>query len=81
MFANAHERLNTLRQGIVRGRALLDQMLALARAQSSEITSNTTVSVQLYRHVLEDLMPLAEAKGIDIGVVSDADAHVTVNGG
>ena len=80
MSANAHERLNILRQGILRGRALLDQMLALARAQSSEITSNTTVSVQqVYRHVLEDLMPLAEAKGIDIGVVSDADAHVTIS--
>ncbi|MCK9376977.1 MAG: ATP-binding protein [Syntrophobacterales bacterium] len=80
MSANAHERLNTLRQGIERGRTLLDQMLALARAQASEITSNTSVSVQqVYRHVLEDLMPLAEAKGIDIGVVSDSDAHVPVN--
>ncbi len=80
MSANAHERLNTLRQGIERGRTLLDQMLALARAQASEITSNTPVSVQqVYRHVLEDLMPLAEAKGIDIGVVSDSDAHVPVN--
>ena len=80
MSANAHERLNTLRQGIERGRTLLDQLLALSRAQTSEITSNTSVSVQqVYRHVLEDLMPLAEAKGIDIGVVSDSDAHVPVN--
>jgi two-component system OmpR family sensor kinase len=80
MSANAHERLNTLRQGIERGRTLLDQMLALARAQASETTSNTTVSVQqVYRHVLEDLMPLAEAKGIDIGVVSDSDTRVPVN--
>ncbi|MHB9075266.1 MAG: sensor histidine kinase [Desulfobaccales bacterium] len=80
MSANAHERLNTLRQGIERGRTLLDQMLALARAQASETTSNTTVSVQqVYRHVLEDLMPLAEAKGIDIGVVSDSDTHVPIN--
>lgn len=80
MSANAHKRLNTLRQGIERGRTLLDQMLVLARAQTSEITSNTTVSVkQVYRHVLEDLMPLAEAKSIDIGVVSNTDAHVPVN--
>ena len=79
MSANAHERLNTLRQGIERGRTLLDQMLALSRAQASEITTNATVSVQkVYRHVLEDLMPLAEAKGIDIGVVSILDTHVPV---
>ena len=80
MSANAHERLNTLRQGIERGRTLLDQLLALARAQASAITPNTTVSVQqVYRRVLEDLMPLAEAKGIDIGVVSDLDAQVLAN--
>ncbi|MDA8083503.1 MAG: ATP-binding protein [Nitrospiraceae bacterium] len=80
MSANAHERLNTLRQGIERGRILLDQMLALARAQASEGTSRTTVSMQqVFRRVLEDLMPLAEAKGIDIGVVSDSDTHVAVN--
>ena len=80
MSANAQERLSTLRKGIERGRTLLDQLLALARAQSSANTSNTTVSVQqVYRRVLEDLMPLAEAKGIDIGVVSDPDAHVLVS--
>ena len=77
MSTSAHERLSTLRQGIERGRTLLDQLLALARAQTSAITPNTTVSVQqVYRRVLEDLMPLAEVKGIDIGVVSDSDAHV-----
>lgn len=80
MSANAHERLNTLRQGIERGRTLLDQLLALARAQAPAIMPNTTVSVQqVYRRVLEGLMPLAEAKGIDIGVVSDSDACVLAN--
>lgn len=80
MSANAHERLNTLRQGIERGRTLLDQLLALARAQALAITPNNTVSVQqVYRRVLEDLMPLAEEKGIDIGVVCDLDAQVFAN--
>ncbi len=80
MSANAHERLNTLRQGIRRGITLLDQMLALARAQGSTVTTDSTVSIQqVYRRVLEDLMPLAEAKGIDIGVVSDSDAQVIAN--
>ena len=80
MSANAHERLNTLRQGIERGRTLLDQLLALARAQAPTIMPSTTVSIQqVYRRVLEDFMPLAEVKGIDIGVASEVDAHVFVN--
>lgn len=80
MSMNARERLSTLRTGIERGRALLDQLLALARAKASAIKPATTVSVlSIFRRVLEDLMPLAEAKGIDVGVVTDSDAHVLVN--
>ncbi len=80
MSTKALGRLNTLRKGIERGRILLDQLLALARVQSSGTTSGVSVSVQqVYRHVLEDLMPLAEAKDIDIGVTSDFDARVPVN--
>lgn len=80
MSASAHERLNTLRQGIERGRTLLEQLLALARAQGSAVRSSTIVSIQkICRHVLENLMPLAEVKGIDIGVVNDLDARVFAN--
>jgi two-component system OmpR family sensor kinase len=80
MSANAQERLKTLRQGIERGRALLDQLLALARAQAATNTSPSRLSVQeAYRRVLEDLMPLAEVKAIDIGVVCAVDAEVMVN--
>lgn len=80
MPANTRERLNTLRQGIERGRTLLDQLLALARAQASTATPHSTVSVQqVYRRVLEDLLPLADAKGIDIGVVSDSDTQILAN--
>ena len=77
MSSRAHERLTTLRQGIERGRTLLDQLLTLARAQSSTSRANDKVSIQqVYRRVLEDLMPLAEKKDIDIGVTSDEDARV-----
>jgi two-component system, OmpR family, sensor kinase len=80
MSSLARERLATLQQGIERGRSLLDQLLALARAQSPISLPSTKVSVlQVYRRVLEDLMPLAEAKGIDIGVMSEEDAHVLVS--
>ncbi len=76
----AQQRLNTLRQGIERGRTLLDQLLALARAQSSTNSPTITVSVnQIFRRVVEDLLPLAELKNIDLGVVSDKDAQILIN--
>ncbi|MEO8250431.1 MAG: HAMP domain-containing sensor histidine kinase [Burkholderiales bacterium] len=74
----AGERLATLRNGLRRTRQLLDQLLALARAQSvtaGEAPLATSLRVAV-RHVVEDLMPLADAKRIDLGVEGDADALV-----
>lgn len=77
MSSVARERLTVLRQGIERGRSLLDQLLTLAKAQSATDLPKSPVSVQsIYRRVLEDLMPLAEAKHIDIGVEGTQDARV-----
>ncbi len=77
MSSVARERLTVLRQGIERGRSLLDQLLTLAKAQSAADLPKSPVSVQsIYRRVLEDLMPLAEAKHIDIGVEGTLDAEV-----
>lgn len=77
MPVNARERLTTLRQGIERGQSLLNQLLALARYQTVANMPSTTVSMQqVFRRVLEDLMPLAEAKSIDIGVVGETDSQV-----
>ncbi|MBS0326353.1 MAG: two-component sensor histidine kinase [Proteobacteria bacterium] len=79
MPAAARERLALLRQGIGRGRALLDQLLALARAQSPAEAPKAPVSVQaVFRRVLEDRMPLAEQKHLDIGVEGARDAGVAV---
>ncbi|MBN9476237.1 MAG: two-component sensor histidine kinase [Bordetella sp. SCN 67-23] len=80
MSAAAHERLAVLRQGIERGRKLLDQLLGLARTQSSAERPTAPVSIQaVYRHVLEDLIPLAQAKRIDIGVEGRQDAQLWMN--
>lgn len=80
MSAQARERLTVLRKGIERGRGLLDQLLTLARAQSAPEQPDAPISVQhIYRRVLEDIMPLAEAKRIDIGVEGEHDALVLVN--
>jgi two-component system OmpR family sensor kinase len=80
MSDSGRERLNVLRQGIERARSLLDQLLTLARAQSTadEPASSTSV-LRIYRHVLEELMPLAEAKHIDIGVEGDSDVQLQVH--
>ena len=80
MSAQAHERLAALQRGIERGRDLLEQLLTLAKAQSMPDLPQSPVSVQgIYRRVLEDLMPLAEAKHIDIGVEGTQDARVLVS--
>jgi two-component system OmpR family sensor kinase len=76
----ARERLLPLSRGIERGRKLIDQLLTLATAQASSDRPQTAVSVhEVYRRVLEDLLPLAERKHIDIGVESIEDVHVTIN--
>ena len=73
----AAERLAVLRQGITRSRALLEQLLALARAQQCDEPPVQAVSVQaVYRRVLQALLPLAEARQIDVGVVGEGDAQV-----
>jgi two-component system OmpR family sensor kinase len=73
----ARERLVSLRQGIERSRILLDQLLSFARAQSAADLPPAAVSVQsVFRRVLEDLMPLAEDKHIDVGVDSAEDVQV-----
>lgn len=76
----ARERLLALHKGIERARNLMDQLLTLAKAQSAPDSPRSAVSVQsVYRHVLEDVMPLAETKHIDIGVEGEQAGHVLVN--
>ena len=80
MSSPARERLMTLRSGIARGRGLLDQLLSLTKAQAAVDRPKSLLSVQrVYRCVLEDLLPVAEAKQIDIGVVGSQDAQILVN--
>lgn len=73
----ARERVGTLRRGIDRGRHLLDQLLGLARARGDFPDSPSPVSMNhACRRVIEDLLPLAEAKGIDLGMVDGPELEV-----
>ncbi|MEX3825118.1 ATP-binding protein, partial [Paraburkholderia sp. BR14262] len=77
---DARARLTTLRGGLERSRKLIEQLLALARIQAKTARPMEPVSVHAtWRRVLEDLMPLAEARHIDIGVEDGPDVRVSVD--
>ncbi|MFM0325245.1 ATP-binding protein [Caballeronia glebae] len=77
MSDGARERLDALRRGLARTRSLLHQLLMLARLQQRTDADMARLRVQeVFRNVLEDLMPLAEAKDIDIGVSSFDDVFI-----
>lgn len=78
MPGEARERLETLSAGLARTRVLLDQLLTLARTQDSGSDRLTQVPLKkAIQECLEDLVPLAQAKAIDLGVVGQADPLVS----
>jgi two-component system OmpR family sensor kinase len=77
MPGEARARLAALSAGLRRTRDLLEQLLTLARThQSGRRHSEQVPLAQVIREVLEDMVPLAEAKRIDLGVVGGVAATV-----
>lgn len=77
MPGEARVRLGALIAGLLRTRVLLEQLLTLARTQETGNGESGPVSLELaIREVLEDLVPLAEAKNIDLGVTGEVDVKV-----
>lgn len=77
MSPAARERLAALQGAIQRTRALLDQLLTLARAQEPASGKAAPVPVQrVFRRVVEDLLPQAEVRQIDIGVTTSDEVEV-----
>ncbi|MEO8124684.1 MAG: ATP-binding protein [Burkholderiales bacterium] len=80
LSTEARERLSVLRRGIERGRSLLEQLLTFAKVQAVETATPASSGTRLVlRRVLEDLLPLAEQKDIDIGIESDEDPVVAIS--
>ncbi|WP_231502073.1 ATP-binding protein [Herbaspirillum sp. RV1423] len=80
MPTEARERVATLRQGIVRTQALINQLLALAHIHESKTDRHKSVSLQrVIRLVLEDLIPQAEQKQIDLGMADSTDIDITAD--
>lgn len=78
MSDTAQKRLWALRCGIDRNQHLLTQLLALAKAQTSADSYDrpATHIQDVFHNVLETVLPLAEARHIDIGVTDRDDPAV-----
>ncbi len=66
--AAMRERVGPLRAGIERARRLTEQLLSLARSQAAVATSTRLEVSQLAQELIEDALPLAQARGIDLGL-------------
>jgi two-component system OmpR family sensor kinase len=62
----ARERLVPLRAGLARARALLEQLLSLAAQQAAQVPSQRVRLDQVVQRVIEDLAPLARARGVQV---------------
>jgi two-component system OmpR family sensor kinase len=77
--AEEKEFMARLQSGLQRMRGLLDQLLTLARAEAGAVERSTGASSvsAIVRSLIEEHLPLAEARKIDLGVVGEmADARV-----
>ena len=69
MSNDAKEQLKTLRSGINRNRELVSQLLTLAKVQANKKTNTDNIFLmQTLKIVLEELIPLAEKKQLEINV-------------
>lgn len=70
-------RLDAMQAGLLRARALVSQLLLMARTQLAPRAEIKDIDLQtVVREVFEDILPLAEAKGIDLGVAHSCTLRV-----
>lgn len=62
------ERVVPLREGIERARQLTEQLLSLARTQAGSATKEEVDVSTMARELIAQVLPVAEAKGIDLGL-------------
>lgn len=72
-----HSRLINLHRATERTRILIEQLLTMARAQDEQLSAGTALSIKaLLRELLEDLLPLAAVKKIEVAVIgNDIQVH------
>lgn len=80
LTTHARGKLDKLRDGVRRARALLDQLLTLAKSHQHSPEEAIPVSASsVLKQVLEDLMPYAESREVDLGVEQNDDATLKVH--
>jgi two-component system OmpR family sensor kinase len=69
--AQTGERVQVLQEGLVRTKALLEQLLSLSRLQghSPDVPYGGCDVLEVLREVVADLMPLASDRQVDLGVI------------
>ncbi len=77
----AKQSMDDLSQSIYRSRHLLEQLLSLARAQARDSHNRESyVAIQaIFSRVIVDLLPIAEQKEQDLGVVSNHSVQLLAN--
>jgi len=73
--------INSLSQGISRSEKIVTQLLALARISTPDARQSTEpiTLAPIIKSVIESLLPLAQAKQIDLGLNSRVDHVITGN--
>lgn len=72
------ERIQPLHDGIERARKLMEQLLNLARIQAGAAETTSVDISAMARRLIAEYLPLAETKGIDLGL--DEAAPLTLSG-
>jgi two-component system OmpR family sensor kinase/two-component system sensor histidine kinase QseC len=75
-YAISKERLVPLKDGLERSRHLINQLLDLVRQQASTTAHAAVDLSKVAMTVIEDLMPIADAKNIDFGLSVDTPAQI-----
>jgi signal transduction histidine kinase len=71
--AQRHAAIESLGEGITRAARLVEQLLAMARSQSSPSSARSDVNLaDIAGAVVAELLPLADARRVEIGVTSPA---------
>ncbi|WP_295393016.1 ATP-binding protein [uncultured Thiodictyon sp.] len=70
------ERVLPLQAGIERARKLAEQLLSLARAQAGGVPITEVDVPALARELIAEYLPLAEARGIDLGLDEAASLRI-----
>lgn len=77
---DARTQLNAMNAGLLRARTLVTQLLLLARAQLAQPNKLGPVELQVItREVFEEVMPFADLREIDLGVMQTSAVSVLAN--